>query len=76
MLKLRDGIVELYRKVAISVPKDIEDALNATCSKKTDVLTRRLLEGALKKVSFSRAGSCPICEDTGFRFFSSRFPWA
>ena len=74
MLKLRDGIVELYRKVAISVPKDIEEALNATCSKKTDVLTRSSLECALKKVSFSRAGSCPICEDTGFPVFFVKVP--
>ena len=31
MLKLRDGIVELYRKVATSLPPDVEDALKAAC---------------------------------------------
>ena len=74
MLKLRDGIVELYRKVAISVPKDIEEALKAACSKEADVLARESLDGVLKKVSLARAGSCPICEDTGFPVFFVKVP--
>ncbi len=74
MLKLRDGIVELYRKVAISVPKDIEEALKAACSKETQVLARESLESVLKKVHLARAGSCPICEDTGFPVFFVKVP--
>ena len=74
MLKLRDGIVELYRKVAISVPKDIEEALKGVCSKETEVLARESLDSALKKVYLARAGSCPICEDTGFPVFFVKVP--
>jgi len=74
LLKLRDGIVELYRKVAISVPKDIEEALKAVCSKETEVLTRESLGSALKKVDLARAGSCPVCDDTGFPVFFVKVP--
>jgi len=74
LLKLRDGIVELYRKVAISVPKDIEEALQAICSKETEVLARESLDSVLKKVYLARAGSCPICEDTGFPVFFVKVP--
>ncbi|MGO9015295.1 MAG: fumarate hydratase [Dissulfurispiraceae bacterium] len=74
MLKLRDGIVELYRKVAISVPKDIEEALKTACSKETGVLAGESLESVLKKISLARTGSCPICQDTGFPVFFVKVP--
>ncbi len=74
LLNLRDGIVELYRKVAISVPKDIEEALKEACSKETGVFAGEPLDSALKKVDLARAGSCPICEDTGFPVFFVKVP--
>jgi len=74
LLKLRDGIVELYRKVAISVPKDIEEALKAACSKETGLLAGESLDSVMKKVNFARSGSCPICEDTGFPVFFVKVP--
>ncbi|HKN18277.1 MAG TPA: fumarate hydratase [Dissulfurispiraceae bacterium] len=74
MLKLRDGIVELYRKVAISVPKDIEEALKTACSKETMLVAGESLDSVLNKVNFARAGSCPICEDTGFPVFFVKVP--
>jgi len=66
--------VELYRKVAISVPKDIEEALQAISSKETEILARESLDSVLKKVDLARAGSCPICEDTGFPVFFVKVP--
>ena len=33
MLKLRDGIVELYRKVATSLPPDVEESLKSALSR-------------------------------------------
>jgi len=74
LLKLRDGIVELYRKVAISVPKDIEEALKTACSKETMLVAGESLDSVLNKVNFARAGSCPICEDTGFPVFFVKVP--
>ena len=74
LLKLRDGIVELYRKVAISVPKDIEEALKAACSKEAGVFAGESLDSVLKKVSLARAGSCPLCEDTGSPVFFVKVP--
>jgi fumarate hydratase class I len=74
LLKLRDGIVELYRKVAISVPKDIEEALKEACSREREALAGQSLDIILKEVSLARTSSCPICEDTGFPVFFVKVP--
>ncbi len=74
MLKLRDGIVELYRKVATSIPNDIEEALKATCVKETEPLARKSLDIVLKNVSLARTSNRPICQDTGFPVFFVKVP--
>lgn len=74
MLKLRDGIVELYRKVAISIPYDIEEALRTVCSNETETSVRESLEIILKKVTVARTSSSPICKDTGFPVFFVKVP--
>jgi fumarate hydratase class I len=75
LLKLRDGIVELYRKVAISIPYDIEEALETACSKEeTGTSARESLETILNKVTVARTSSSPICRDTGFPVFFVKVP--
>ncbi|MBF0557681.1 MAG: fumarate hydratase [Nitrospirae bacterium] len=74
MLKLRDGIVELYRKVAISVPKDIEEALKTAFAKETEPKARESLENILKQISSARSSSSPVCADTGFPVFFVKVP--
>lgn len=74
MLKLRDGIVELYRKVAISVPKDIEEALKSACGSETEPRARESLGNILTQVSSARSGSSPVCEDTGYPVFFVKVP--
>ena len=74
MLKLRDGIVELYRKVATSIPNDVEEALRKACSEEAEPRARESLEIILKNISVARAGARPLCQDTGFPVFFVKVP--
>jgi fumarate hydratase class I len=75
LLKLRDGIVELYRKVATSLPPDVEDALKAACvSEKKGSNARYALEVILENIRLSRETARPICQDTGVPVFYVKTP--
>jgi fumarate hydratase class I len=75
MLKLRDGIVELYRKVATSLPPDVEDALKAACvSEKKGSNARHALEVILENIRLARETARPICQDTGVPVFYVKTP--
>ncbi len=74
MLKLRDGIVELYKKVATSLPSDVEEALKYAYSSETDEEAKESLETILKKIPLSRKNAVPLCEDTGFPVFFVKVP--
>lgn len=75
MLKLRDGIVELYRKVATSLPPDVEDALKAACvSEKKGSNARHALEIILENIRIARETARPICQDTGVPIFYVKTP--
>ncbi|MCX5718108.1 MAG: fumarate hydratase [Nitrospirae bacterium] len=75
MLKLRDGIVELYRKVATSLPPDVEDALKAACvSEKKGSNARHALDVILENIRIARETARPICQDTGVPVFYVKTP--
>ncbi|PIW89300.1 MAG: fumarate hydratase [Nitrospirae bacterium CG_4_8_14_3_um_filter_44_28] len=75
MLKLRDGIVELYRKVATSLPPDVENALKAACvSEKKGSNARYALEIILENIRIARETARPICQDTGVPVFYVKTP--
>lgn len=75
MLKLRDGIVELYRKVATSLPPDVEDALKAACvSEKKGSNARHAMEVILENIRIARDTARPICQDTGVPVFYVKTP--
>ncbi|MCX8027007.1 MAG: fumarate hydratase [Thermodesulfovibrionales bacterium] len=74
MLKLRDGIVELYRKVATSIPRDVEDALKQALQREENQSAKGALEIILKNISLARTTSRPMCQDTGFPVFYVRAP--
>lgn len=74
MLKLRDGIVELYKKVATSIPSDVEEALKKAYSGETWHLAKETLGIILKNISIARTTSRPICQDTGFPVFFVKIP--
>jgi len=72
VLKLREGIVELYKKVASSIPSDVEEALKRAYGAETDPGVRESMNQTLKHISASRAALRPLCLDTGIPFF---FVW-
>lgn len=74
MIKLRDGIVELYKKVATSIPNDVEDALKSASARETGPLAKESLEIILKNVSLARTTDRPLCQDTGFPVFFVKAP--
>lgn len=74
MLKLRDGIVELYKKVATSIPTDVEDALKKALSDETGPAAKASLDIILQNISSARTSARPICQDTGFPVFFVRLP--
>ncbi|MCX8031536.1 MAG: fumarate hydratase [Thermodesulfovibrionales bacterium] len=74
MLKLKDGIVELYKKVATSLPSDIEATLKDILLNEKDVELKARIEGILTKIRDSRKNSTPICEDSGIPVFYVKVP--
>jgi fumarate hydratase class I len=75
MLKLRDGIVELYKKAATSLPTDVEDALrHAYTSEKKRGNTKVALSAILENVKIARETARPICQDTGVPVFFVKIP--
>ncbi len=72
MLKLRDGIVELYRKVASAIPTDVEDALKRAYEAETTPDVKESVGAILREISTARKARRPLCLDTGIPFF---FAW-
>lgn len=73
MLKLRDGIVELYRKVATSIPPDIEDALKKAYAMEEHI-AKESLAIVLENIRTARQTARPVCQDTGVPLFYVRVP--
>jgi fumarate hydratase class I len=75
LLKLRDGISELYKKVATSLPPDVEEALKSSLSSEEDnSIARTTLGFVLENVVSARESSRPICQDTGVPVFFVKVP--
>jgi fumarate hydratase class I len=75
MLKLRDAIVELYRKAATSLPSDMESALQSACRKeKKGSSAEAALYSILRNVELARETGRPICQDTGVPTFFVKVP--
>jgi fumarate hydratase class I len=69
MLKLKDGILELLKKVATSLPRDVEDSLKRAFDNEGEGPAREALLNILENVKMARASSKPICQDTGTPVF-------
>ena len=76
MLKLLDGIVELYKKVATSLPPDVEEALKTALSEESEGTTAvSSLAVILENIKRARETSRPICQDTGVPVFYVKVPF-
>ncbi|MBF0457086.1 MAG: fumarate hydratase [Nitrospirae bacterium] len=75
MLKLLDGIVELYKKVASSVPPDVEKAIVGACeAEPLEKAGRNTLTALIDKIRAARAAKTPVCADTGIPVFRIKIP--
>ncbi|MEO5359835.1 MAG: fumarate hydratase [Nitrospirota bacterium] len=75
MLKLLDGIVELYKKVASSVPPDVEKAVVRACeAEPLDSAGRGTLTALIDNIRTARASKKPVCLDTGIPVFWIKIP--
>jgi fumarate hydratase class I len=75
LLKLRDGISELYKKVATSLPPDVEEALKSSFAAEAEGSVAKTTLGlVLENVLSARESSRPICQDTGVPVFFVKVP--
>ncbi|MBF0317310.1 MAG: fumarate hydratase [Nitrospirae bacterium] len=78
MLRLKDGIVELYTKVATSIPSDVEDALKQTCTSETTEGEVERGSGCLSviidNVKSAKTTKKPLCRDIGTPVFWVKLP--
>lgn len=75
MLKLRDGIVELYRKVATSLPPDVREALESGIACEAEgTHSFSTLAVQIENMKLARETARPICQDTGVPTFWLKVP--
>ena len=75
MLKLRDGVVELYRKVATSLPPDVEEAVKAASIQEAEGSTAAsTLSVITENIRGARETFRPMCQDTGVPVFYVKVP--
>ncbi len=75
MLKLVDGVVELYKKVASSLPPDVESGIaHALQEEKKGSSAAASLNIILDNIKTARKTLAPICQDTGIPIFFVRVP--
>ena len=75
MFKLRDIIVELYRRAATSLPEDVEKALQLAVRKEEKgSRARTALSSVLENIRLARETTRPVCQDTGVPIFFVKMP--
>ncbi len=74
MLKLRDGIVELFRKVATSLPSDVEEAVRVAGERESSPEAREALGRIIENGSQARRSGAPLCLKAGFPVFYVKVP--
>jgi len=72
-MKLRDALVDLYRKAATSLPADVEAALISAYKKESPV-AGSILSVLLENVRIARKTERPLCQDTGVPVFFIKVP--
>jgi len=75
LLKLRDGIVELYKKVATSLPPDIREAMGSgLASEEEGSVAYSTLTVQIENMKSARETVRPVCQDTGVPTFWVKVP--
>ncbi len=66
--------MELYKKVATSIPPDVEDAVKKASSSEENVEAKEFLSGILDTIRGARQSPRPVCIDTGIPTFRVMVP--
>ena len=75
MLRLHDGLKEIIKKAATTLPRDVEEALVAACEREPeDSPSRKALENILENVRTAKKNQLPLCQDTGTPVFYASVP--
>jgi len=75
LLKLRDGIVELYKKVATSLPPDVREAMESGLAREAEGSTAfSTLAVQIENMKLARETVRPVCQDTGVPTFWVKVP--
>jgi fumarate hydratase, class I len=70
MSNIRDAVLELVRLCSTDLPKDVEQAMVKACAREQKgSLAKKILGEMIENTSIARAGSVPICQDTGTPIF-------
>jgi fumarate hydratase class I len=72
---LQDSFVELIRRAATDLPRDVESAISrARDTERQMSAARNALDMLLINISKARAASAPMCQDTGMNIWYVRYP--
>jgi fumarate hydratase class I len=75
LLKLRDGIVELFRKVATSLPPDVREAMESGLARETEgSIAFSTMSLQIENMKLARETVRPVCQDTGVPTFWVKVP--
>jgi fumarate hydratase class I len=75
LLKLRDGVVELYKKVATSLPPDVREAMESGLAREAEGSHAfSTLAVQIENMKLARETVRPICQDTGVPTFWLKVP--
>lgn len=75
MLKLEDGLLELIRKVATSLPRDVQDALQRAYENESPSSpSKEALGHMIENAKLAKMHGTPLCQDTGTPIFYAKVP--
>jgi fumarate hydratase subunit alpha len=66
---ISETIVELLRRAAIFLPKNVKDALKEASIKEENDLANKQLETIIENISLAEKRGIPVCQDTGVPIF-------
>ncbi|MCK4393863.1 fumarate hydratase, partial [Candidatus Bipolaricaulota bacterium] len=67
--KLKEALLMAIKQAATTLPADVVDALKQAKAVETSELAKLQLEMILHNIEIARAGSVPMCQDTGILTF-------
>lgn len=73
-MNLKEEIINLYKKTATQLPKDVVFALQQAYSREENKTSKEVLEKVLENIKLAEEKQKPLCQDTGMPIFYIRHP--